>query len=262
MKPEDFTRPTDRFTGLAEVYARCRPDYPVAALDAIISHCGLGPASVIVDVGCGTGISTRLFAERGFRVIGVEPNADMRLKAETTPSPVSAHLPEYRPGRAEATGLSDGCADVVLAAQAFHWFEPEPTLREFHRILKPGGWDVLMWNERDPRDAFTAAYGEIIAREAHGKAVEAQRHRAGEALLQSPLFRNAQVSRFSHEQALDEEGMLGRALSASYAPREPAAMEAITRDLRNVFARHQRQGAVRLVYETSVYLAQRAQQVS
>lgn len=259
MKPADPQQPTNRFTGLAEVYARCRPDYPAAALDDILSHCGLGPSALIVDVGCGTGISTRLFAERGFRVIGIEPNADMRRQAEATLTPGIAHSPEYRPGKAEATGLPDGCAEVVLAAQAFHWFDPEPTLREFHRILKPGGWVALLWNERDPRDAFTAAYGEIVAREAHGKAVEAQRHRAGEALLHSPLFQHAQVHRFGHDQTLDEEGILGRALSASYAPREPGAVEAFTRDLRRVFAQFQRHGTVRLVYETSVYLGRRAE---
>lgn len=258
MNPTENERPTNRFTGLAEIYARCRPDYPAAALDDISKHCRLGPDAVIVDVGCGTGISTRLFAQRGFRVLGIEPNDDMRRQAEAHPLPGVPHPPEYRPGKAEATGLPDGFADAVLAAQAFHWFEPESTLREFHRLLKPDGWVILMWNERDPRDPFTAAYGEIVAREAHGKALEAQRQRAGEVLLHTPLFRNAEVHRFGHEQAMDEEGMLGRAFSASYAPREPGKVEAFAEDLRQVFSQFQRDGSVRLVYETSVYLGQTA----
>jgi SAM-dependent methyltransferase len=258
MNPTDGDRPTERFTGLADLYARCRPDYPAAALDDIMTHCRLGPGAVVVDVGCGTGISTRLFAGRGYRVIGIEPNDDMRRRAEAQPSPDVPFPPEYRPGKAEATGLPEGRADAVLAAQAFHWFEPGATLREFRRILKPEGWAVLMWNERDPRDPFTAVYGEIVAREAHGQAIEAQRHRAGEALLHSPLFCNAEVRRFAHEQVLDEEGLLGRAFSASYAPREPGKVEAFARDLRAVFARFQREGGVRLVYETSVYFGQRS----
>jgi ubiquinone/menaquinone biosynthesis C-methylase UbiE len=259
MSPSNHAQPTQRFTGLAEIYARCRPDYPAAALDDVVRHCRLGPDALIVDVGCGTGISSRLFARREFRVIGIEPNDDMRRQAEAETLPGVAHPPEYRAGKAEATGLPDECADAVLAAQAFHWFEPAAALREFHRILKPEGWVVLMWNERVPRDPFTAAYGEIIAREAHGKSIEAQRHRAGEALLHNAHFRNAVVHRFGHEQTLDEEGLLGRAFSASYAPRESVAAEAFARDLRGVFRRFQQQEKVYLKYETSVYLGQRAE---
>jgi SAM-dependent methyltransferase len=257
MNPNEDQQSTSRFTGLADIYARCRPDYPAAALDDIVTHCRLSPGAVIVDVGSGTGISTRLFALRGFRVIGIEPNDDMRRQAESHPPLDIPYSPAYRPARAEATGLPDGCADLILAAQAFHWFEPEPTLREFHRLLKPDGWVALMWNEREPHDPFTAAYGEIVEREAHGKALEAQRHRAGDSLLRSPLYRNAEVHQFGHEQPLDEEGMLGRAFSASYAPREPGKVVEFEADLRRVFARFQRQGTIRLVYETSVYLAQK-----
>jgi ubiquinone/menaquinone biosynthesis C-methylase UbiE len=261
MNPNE-SQPTHRFTGLAEIYARCRPDYPAVALEDIIRHCQLHPGALIVDVGCGTGISTRLFAGRGFRVIGIEPNDDMRCQAEASDLPRISHPPEYRSGKAEATGLPDGHADAVLAAQAFHWFEPETTLREFHRVLKPDGWVVLMWNERDPRDPFTAAYGEIVARETHGKALEAQRHRAGSVLLRSSLFGNPEVHRFPHEQEMDEEGMLGRAFSASYAPRAPDTVQEFAQDLRQVFVQFQRDGKVRLVYETAVYLGRRHSEVT
>jgi ubiquinone/menaquinone biosynthesis C-methylase UbiE len=257
MSQPEAEQPTQRFTGLAEIYARCRPDYPAAALDDIVAHCGLRPGAVIVDVGCGTGISTRLFAQRGFQVIGIEPNDDMRRQAQAQPCPGVPFPPEYRPGKAEETGLPDGCADAVLAAQAFHWFEPAGTLREFHRVLKPMCWVVLIWNERDPHDLFTAEYGEIIAQEAQGKAIEAQRYRAGEALMTSPLFASAEKLCFTHEQLLDEEGLLGRAFSASYAPREANAAKSFAQALRSLYARHQRQACIRLVYETSVYLAQR-----
>ncbi|TPW00575.1 MAG: type 11 methyltransferase, partial [bacterium] len=152
--------PTGRFTGMAEVYDRNRPNYPSTALDHLARHCTLGPAAVVVDVGCGTGISTRQFAQRGWQAIGVEPNADMRRQAEQLSAP--AANPSYREGRAEATGLADGVADLVLAAQAFHWFEPIATLREFHRILKPAGWVALLWNERDEADPCTAAYGQVV----------------------------------------------------------------------------------------------------
>ncbi|MBL8794020.1 MAG: class I SAM-dependent methyltransferase, partial [Planctomycetia bacterium] len=86
--------PTGRFTGLAEIYDRSRPNYPGAALDHLERHCRLGPQSVIVDVGCGTGISSRQFAARGWQVIGIEPNADMRRQAEQLSAP--APNPSFR----------------------------------------------------------------------------------------------------------------------------------------------------------------------
>src|SRR5262249_30758882 len=130
---------TTRFAGLATGYDRYRPDYPVAAIDFIVAHCGLAPGARFVDVGCGTGISTRLFQQRGLVGIGIEPNGDMRR--------VAGEPPAYRDGRAEATGLPDASAELLLAAHAFHWFANEDSLREFARILVPGGWAVLMWND-------------------------------------------------------------------------------------------------------------------
>ncbi len=153
------TNPTGRFTGLSDLYAKYRPGYPDEALDFIIQRCGLDGATTLVDVGCGTGISSRLFAARGVPVIGIEPNDEMRGRAEAASGgshPRLAVAPVYRAGRAEATGLPDGTAAAVLSAQAFHWFDVEPTLREFHRILRPGGRVAL--------DAGTSATIPTLAR--------------------------------------------------------------------------------------------------
>ncbi len=249
--------PTGRFTGLADLYAKHRPTYPAAAVSLIIDHCGLRPGSLLVDVGCGTGISSRLFAARGLRVIGIEPNDEMRTRAaaEAIPAGIS---PEYRAGRAEETGLPAGCADGVLAAQAFHWFDAAKALGEFHRILRPDGWAALMWNERDEADPATAAYGKVVRNGPDAAAVEGPRAGAGQVLLRSRLFVQAQRVVLSHEQELDEEGLLGRAFSASYAPREPAAVADFTEALRAVFAAHQKSGKFVLRYQTSVYLARRS----
>src|SRR5262249_5045769 len=159
--------------------------------DFILRRCGLGPGSVVVDVGSGTGISARLLARHGLCVTGIEPNTGMRAKAEAETLPPGVPAPVYREGSAEATGLPDAIADAVLAAQAFHWFEPDASLREFHRILRPGGWVVLMWNERDPSDPCTAAYGAVVGGTPEATAVEGSRSRAGEVLLTHPLFQDA-----------------------------------------------------------------------
>jgi SAM-dependent methyltransferase len=147
-------------------------------------------------------------------------------------------------------------AAVVLAAQAFHWFEAEAALREFHRILRPGGGAALIWNERDEADPCTAAYGAVVGGTPEAVAVEKPRLYAGQALLTSPLFTDARRDLFRFEQALDEQGLVDRALSASYAPREPA--ERVVRfvaDLRAVFATFQQAGRVVLCYETAVFTA-------
>lgn len=246
--------PTGRFSGLADVYAKHRPDYPTAAIEHIIRQCGLTGDALLVDVGCGTGISTRLFAAHGLSVIGVEPNDEMRARAEAEPH---AAATRFVKGTAEATGLPDGSALAVLAAQAFHWFDAPAALREVQRLLRPGGWVALMWNERDETDACTAAYGVVLRTGPDAAAVEGPRQRAGEALLHSPLFVGAHKVVFPHEQALDEEGLLGRAFSASYAPREPQAAEVFADKLREVFARFQHDGRVELRYATSVYYGQK-----
>jgi SAM-dependent methyltransferase len=215
---------------------------------------------VLIDVGSGTGISSRLFAARGLEVIGLEPNADMRAAAAATAVDARVPRPTYREGTAEATGLPDEAADVVLAAQAFHWFERDAALAEFYRVLKPDGWLVLVWNERNERDPFTAAYGTVIRTAPDASVVEVPRGQAGAVLLTSPLFRDAERVVFANEQVLEEEELLGRAFSASYAPRDPSTATAWANSLRIVFSRHQQEGKVVLRYETAVYLARRRKQ--
>ena len=249
--------PAGRFSGLAELYARNRPSYPDEAIEAILSHCDLRPGCRVVDVGCGTGISSRLFALRFLDVVGIEPNGGMRAQAAREALPPGIPPPEYRDGRAEATGLADAFADAVVAAQAFHWFQPAAALQEFHRILKPGGWVVLLWNERDERDPFTAAYGEAVRSIPGAALIEADRALAGASLLSCPLFERAERRLFHGSQTLDLDGLLGRTFSASYAPRDPEQASALAAKLTELFRQFERMGHVEVRYETAVYLARR-----
>src|SRR5437764_911443 len=131
---------SDVWTGKASSYNRVRPTPPPALLDLLTQLIGMPHPALVVDVGSGTGLSTAIWGERAERVIGIEPNADMRKEAthNVEDHPYAAHI-EYREGLAHQTGLPDGCADIVTAAQAFHWMEPTATLAEIARILRPGG---------------------------------------------------------------------------------------------------------------------------
>ncbi len=132
--------PTSRFANRAEDYKKFRPTYPAAAIDAVIEGLAEARTLTAADIGAGTGISSRLLADRGVRVIAIEPNAAMREAAEPHP------LVQWREGTAERTGLGDHAVDLVVCAQAFHWFEPVAAVREFGRVLKRGGRLALMWN--------------------------------------------------------------------------------------------------------------------
>jgi ubiquinone/menaquinone biosynthesis C-methylase UbiE len=125
---------------LASSYDRARPTPPPALLDLLTQLIGMPHPALVVDVGSGTGLSTAIWGERAELVIGIEPNVDMRTQAvdKIEDHPHSAHI-KYREGVAHRTGLPDNCADIVTAAQSFHWMEPASTLAEISRILRPGG---------------------------------------------------------------------------------------------------------------------------
>jgi SAM-dependent methyltransferase len=125
----------DRFSGFADLYDAARPVPPQVLADVITKYAG-GRPSVVVDLGCGTGLSTRWAAGWSAEVIGVEPSADMRVRAQSTTTDANVR---YVSGWSNATDLPDSCADVVLAVQALHWMEPSSTFTEVARILRPGG---------------------------------------------------------------------------------------------------------------------------
>lgn len=246
--------PTGRFSDRADDYARFRPSYPGAAVDAVLAR-RAGAESVeqltVVDVGAGTGISSRLLADRVARVIAVEPNAAMRAAAVEHPRV------EWVAGTAEDTGLPSSCADVVACFQAFHWARQEEAMAEFSRVLRSRGRVAIVWNTRDKTSALMTEYRDAIRAVGGEHPAEAREFRS-EVIASSGYFSPAQLLEFSNVQELDEEGLIGRVMSASYAPKlgEPAA--ALRRSLREIHARHRdANGMVALRYVTQVYLADR-----
>ena len=129
---------TQRFSDRVENYIRYRPGYPAELIAILQTKTGLNPQSIVADVGSGTGISTAVLLPYAGQVLAVEPNESMRRAAET----LLAAKPNFRSvnAAAESTTLADASVDMITVGQAFHWFEPTKTRREFARILKPGGW--------------------------------------------------------------------------------------------------------------------------
>ena len=246
--------PAARFTSRVADYIRYRPGYPREMIPALGAACGLTAYSVIADVGCGPGNLAVLFLENGNLVFGVEPNAAMRAAGEAA---LRRFGEKFRAvdGRAEATGLPPNSIDFVVAAQAFHWFEPEATRAEFRRILKPGGWVVLVWNDRRPASsAFADDYEAILAR--FGIDYRHARDTRASAAAITAFFNHAEIGRltFRHSQSFDEEGLRGRLLSSSYAPPAGHPDHAPMLDeLRAAFHRHQQNGRVVFDYETAVW---------
>ena len=135
-----MTETSNIWTGKASNYDRVRPTPPPALLDLLTQLIGMPHPILVVDLGSGTGLSTAIWGERAEQVIGIEPNADMRKEAvhKLRDYPYAARI-EYQEGVAQQTGLPDECADIVTAAQSFHWMEPTVSLAEIARILRPGG---------------------------------------------------------------------------------------------------------------------------
>jgi SAM-dependent methyltransferase len=250
--PLDATR---RFSSRVADYVKYRPGYPPQLVGVCRDEMGLTPASVVADVGAGTGIATELFLKSGNTVFAVEPNVDMRRTAEQRLEP---RYPNFRSvdGRAEATRLPDGCADFVVAAQAYHWFDRAAAAVEFRRILRRGGHVVIVFNDRKKtRSPFLAGYDALL-RELGTDYKQVSKTTTNlddlGGVFGAPFRRVA----FPNEQRFDFDGLRGRAMSASYVPQpeHPAHRPFMTR-LRELFDAHQREGTVLFEYETEVFFA-------
>jgi len=247
--PADGTR---RFSARVADYARFRPGYPPGLIETLKREIGLSTASVVADIGSGTGISSEPFLRAGCTVFAVEPNDDMRRAAEER----LGALPGYHSvaGRAEATGLEPVSVDLVVAGQAVHWFEPRGALAEFRRILKPDGHVALFWNSRRTDTPFNEACERVVARFAiDDRYRKCQRGREDDVTV---FFEGPpRHVRFPNHQTLDLEGLRGRVLSSSYAPLVGHPNhEPLLAALDELFERYAAGGHVRFEYETELYI--------
>ncbi|MGD8277168.1 MAG: class I SAM-dependent methyltransferase [Gemmatimonadota bacterium] len=249
---------TTRFSDRVDHYVRSRPRYPPGVLRILEEETGLRPSWEVADFGSGTGISAELFVANGNRVFAVEPNAAMRAAAEVRFRGDDRFVSVA--GTAEETGLAPGSVDLVVAAQAFHWFDTRKARVHFARILREPRWVALLWNRRRLRATpFLAAYEDLLLE--FGTDYQAVRHDAAGYRDPIDAFYGGRYRRreLSNEQVLDRQGLVGRLLSSSYTPaaghpdREPMLAR-----LGEIFERYQSDGTVVMEYDTELFVGRLA----
>jgi SAM-dependent methyltransferase len=194
----------------AEDYERARPGYSPEAVAFLVSRLDLRPGRTVLDVGAGTGKLTRLLVPTGVTVVAVEPVAAMRAE-------LARVVPEARVYDATADRLpvDTGSMDAIVCSQAFHWFATAEVLREFARVVAPGGALALVWNVRDASVPWIRQFSELL------QPYEGDRpdHNSGD--WQAPFtadapFGELHTTTFSHEQPMTPELLVARAASMSF----------------------------------------------
>jgi len=242
--------PTHRFSGRVQNYVKYRPGYPPLLIPFLREELGLARDWVIADVGSGTGKLAEAFLQEGYTIIGVEPNLEMRRAGEA----LLSIWPRFRSieGTAERSTLESQSIDLVVAGQAFHWFDPEPTRTEFRRILRGEGWVALIWNTRTEATEFLKGYEALM--KANCRDYDAIKGgSANEAALAGFLGSELRRRRFDNAQTFNWDELKGRLLSSSYVPAEGPALERLMRDLRALFEAHALEGRVRFLYDTDLF---------
>jgi SAM-dependent methyltransferase len=249
---ENAADPTNRFSNRVENYVRYRPGYPPQVLEVLKREIGLAPTWNIADLGSGTGISAELFLRNGNTVYGVEPNAPMREAAER----LLAGYPNFYSvaGAAEATALPDRCVDAVVAAQAFHWFDVNKARQESLRILRPGGWAVLLWNtHRLKTTPLLRAYEQLLL-DCGTDYANVRHDRIDPAKLTIYFGGPYKTTAVVNEQRLTLDGLRGRILSSSYIPAAgQPGHDSVLQQIERMFNDHQQHGLVTLEYDVEIH---------
>lgn len=243
--------PTSLFSGRATDYAKYRPSYPAEAIATILAEFEARSQLVAADIGAGTGIAARLLADRGIKVMAIEPNVDMRLAA--TPH----SLVEFRAATAEKTELPDASVDLITCFQSFHWFDPSPTLLEFRRILKSSGRLALIWGIWDENDEFTKKLDRLVLQASDRRPGLPDDESRAIALLKSSHFQQVRRTNFAYQQYLDLAGLIGLVQSQGFIPHTGQEKQRLIANLQKLYEPGcDRHGKVCIQYRMEVYLAQ------
>lgn len=249
-------KPEERFTDTVQAYTQYRPGYPAELLPLLKRLEALKEDAIIADIGSGTGILTADFLAAGHKVYGIEPNEAMRKEAERALSQYERFISVN--GRAESTSLGSHSVDLITIATAFHWLDPIQTKTECLRLLTPKGYVALIWNIRDIyASPLMHEYESILERYAVDYQQTASQ-RYDESIIQDFFSPNHfLIETMPNEQHFDKQGLVGRALSTSYAPRKDSnKLNQMIKALEHCFDLYQSNGGITFAYQTKVYLGQ------
>jgi SAM-dependent methyltransferase len=244
--------PTQRFTDRVDAYAAARPSYPDAVATLLVAELALPSRATVADLGCGTGLSCVPFLRAGLTVIGVEPNDAMRAAGEK----FLAAQGDFRgvAGKAEATTLAAASVDLVIAAQAAHWFDLTAARVEALRILRRPPHAALIWNDRvGTGSAFAEGY-EALLRD-FGIDYLKIRHRQGPETTVAPFFGGGyREAKLTNGTQLDFPTLVARVNSASYMPQPGSPPhDAMLVQLRKLFDASEHDGKVAMDYVTRIF---------
>ncbi|SHM85630.1 Methyltransferase domain-containing protein [Chitinophaga jiangningensis] len=243
---------TERFSSRVENYVKYRPHYPDSLIPFLKEAGVLRPDTVVADIGAGTGISAEPFLEQGNKVYAVEPNREMREQMIKMLTPYGNFEPIT--GTAERTTLPDNSVDLIVAGQAFHWFDAPAAKAEFLRIGKPGSYAALIWNVRQTENPFEKNYEDLLRK--YGTDYATVNHKNITPAQMAAFFAPAgyELKQLTHAQQFDFKGLKGRLLSASYAPESGPQHEAMLNELEEIYDKFQVNGMVKFHFLTEIYL--------
>jgi SAM-dependent methyltransferase len=246
------TDSTTRFSNRVEDYVKYRPSYPIIVVDFLQKKYSIRTDAIIADIGAGTGISSQLFLDKGYTVIGVEPNKEMLAKALELLRANEKFT--IVPGTAEQTLLKDAEIDMIIAGQAYHWFKVPLAKKEFERILKPGGIVALIWNERLTQSPFEQEYDQLITHHARDYVQVDHRNIDLENIQSFFHPHTCELTVFPNHQDFDFAGLKGRLLSSSYMPSAgDKGFDQMIADLAMLFNKYQHNNNIRISYDTKLY---------
>lgn len=248
MKEKDTV---SRFSNRVENYVKYRPHYPAGMVKLLEKEFGISKSCKVADIGSGTGISAEQFVESGYTVYGIDPNGDMRAAAESFYSGSDMFISMN--GSAEVTTLPDNSIDIIIAGQAFHWFDKIQARIEFRRILKDNGLVFLIWNKKKSGEGFMNEYFALL--EKYGTDYSKVKHENYDSQEIKDFFspNEFRLLKLDNVQVLDYEALEGRLLSSSYIPLSGPKFGELIFELRNIHKNYNSNGLVTLEYETVIY---------
>ncbi|MDR2939577.1 MAG: class I SAM-dependent methyltransferase [Clostridiales bacterium] len=243
----------EKFTGKADIYMKFRPSYPESFINYLYTDVGFQESSTIADIGAGTGKLSKLLAERGSRVICVEPNKEMLTKARQNLEGFTNCL--FINTSAEGINLGGSSIDFITVAQAFHWFDRLKFKAECKRLLKVGGKVVIVYNSSDLPEGMGQEYKNISEKLCQGFNGLSSGPKFGpDAYLDFFKEGGCDFKVFENKLSYDEESFVGRNLSRSYSPKEgsPDYTEFV-KECRALFNKYSTDGLIEVTAATTCY---------